>query len=568
MRQAWGVRLLLDPRWRPVYAAFAVAAVLHLAWALLLAHQGGDLAAQEAWATFARLYPGSAYDLAWYGGMHPVSYSAISPYVMAALGVRTTMVIAGTISAAVLAVVLVRSNAVRRPMWPALYGALALVGNAVSGRATFALGTMFGLAAAAVMVTWPVRPGSRRARVARGAATGALAGLATAASPVAGLFVGLVAGALWIGGRRADGLMLGLPPALVVGVSAWMFPFAGVQPMHTATAILPILIGLACLGLAPPTWRIVRIIAVLYLGAVVASWAIPSPVGSNVIRFGLLFGGVVLVAVASNSAPPRLRLGERPAPRKRLALGALVVAIATSSIWQVSTAADDVAGSRSSDADGWTVAPLLQQLRARSAGVGRVEAVPTQSHREAVALATHFNLARGWNRQADAERNPIFYQEGLLTAASYRAWLDHWAVRFVVIASVPPDHAAVDEATLVNSGLPYLRKRWSDGRWTLYRVVHPTPLADPPAVVTDFDADGVEIWVPGPATVTVRIPASPWLSLIDDQGLAIRDPSEGCLSKQEQDSTQSWTVLHATRAGTYRIAAPYTLPRGTPCPEG
>jgi hypothetical protein len=28
-----------------------------------------------------------------------------------------------------------------------------------------------------------------------------------------------------------------------------------------------------------------------------------------------------------------------------------------------------------------------------------------------------------------------------------------------------------------------------------------------------------------------------------------------------------WTVLHAPGAGTYRIAAPYKLPRGTTCPE-
>ena len=35
--------------------------------------------------------------------MYPVSYSAISPYLMAAVGVRTTMVLAGTVSAALLA---------------------------------------------------------------------------------------------------------------------------------------------------------------------------------------------------------------------------------------------------------------------------------------------------------------------------------------------------------------------------------------------------------------------------------------------------------------------------------
>ena len=81
-------------------AATAIAGVLHLLWALFLATGGGDLAAQSAWAEFALRHPGSAYDFAWYGGMHPASYSVISPYLMALLGVRTTGVIAGTLSAA------------------------------------------------------------------------------------------------------------------------------------------------------------------------------------------------------------------------------------------------------------------------------------------------------------------------------------------------------------------------------------------------------------------------------------------------------------------------------------
>ncbi|MGZ5404318.1 MAG: hypothetical protein ACXWDL_06690, partial [Nocardioides sp.] len=75
----------------PVVAASVTAAVLHLLWWWLIANSGGDIAAQDAWAEFARSHPGSAYNLAWYGGIHPVSYSFISPYVMALLGVRTTM---------------------------------------------------------------------------------------------------------------------------------------------------------------------------------------------------------------------------------------------------------------------------------------------------------------------------------------------------------------------------------------------------------------------------------------------------------------------------------------------
>jgi hypothetical protein len=163
---------------RPVTAALLLAAALHLLWWWLLANAGGDIAAQDAWADFARRYPGSAYNLAWYGGMHPVSYSVLSPYVMAIFGVRSTMMVAGTVSAALLALLLVRSRAVQRPMWPALYGAVALVFNAVSGRATFGLGLMFGLAAVAVLFTWPAQWRTRdlRHRVPRASLVGGASG--------------------------------------------------------------------------------------------------------------------------------------------------------------------------------------------------------------------------------------------------------------------------------------------------------------------------------------------------------------------------------------------------------
>jgi hypothetical protein len=588
------------PRWRragtvaghPVVAALLLAAALHLVWWWFFASSGGDIAAQDAWAEFARAHPGSAYNLSWYGGMHPVSYSVLSPYLMALVGVRTTMMVVGTVSAGLLALLLVRSEAITRPRWPALYGAVALTGNAVSGRVTFGLGLMFGLAAVAAVYAWPERwrtPfASGTARWCRAAVVAVLSMLAAAASPVAGLFVGVVAAALWLDRRRPAAYALGLPPVAVVAMSAWLFPFSGTQPIHWYSTILPLVMAIAMVVLAPDAWRTVRIGGAVYGIGVLAVWIIPSPIGTNIARLGLLFGGVVLVAIAA--ARPWARHRWLPQVTVAVLLG---MALITSSIWQVAVAARD-AISTSAPAE-WSldVDPLVAQLHARHADLGRVEVVPTRSHREAAALTPYINLARGWNRQADAERNPLFYDNDTeLTPDAYRAWLDRWAVRYVVLTASEPDGAAEREAALVGEGLPYLHEVWSDASWRLFEVSNPTPLVDPPGRVIRFDAAEIDIYVPRAATVLVRIPDSPWLSLVDANGDPIGAPTsadsagtddpdgapaprdDGCLSQLEPPADQAedvpfdgWTVLHAPRAGTYRIAGPYKLPRGTSCPD-
>ena len=171
--------------------------------------------------------------------MHPVSYSILSPYVMAVAGVRTTMMVAGTVSAALLALLLVRSNALRQPLWPALYGAVALTGNAVSGRVTFGLGTMFALAALVVVLTPRHHVEGRR----------------VAGRPRRG------AGRAGDGGQRPGRALPGpgrrrLVPAATAGHGVRaragaggggglsrpsFFPFSGRQPMPAASMILPVL---------------------------------------------------------------------------------------------------------------------------------------------------------------------------------------------------------------------------------------------------------------------------------------------------------------------------------------
>ncbi|WUO34913.1 MFS transporter [Streptomyces sp. NBC_00286] len=550
--------------------------MLHVVWFFTFANSGGDLAAQDAWAEFVGRHPGSAYNLAWYGGMHPVSYSVVSPYLMSVLGVRPTMMIAGTVSAGLLTLILMRSWAVRDVKWPALMGVFGLFCNAVSGRVTFGLGMVFALGATAVVFCWPYR--WRYKRWAKALCAAPLAAIATAASPVAGLFVGLVAVALFLQKRRPGAYALGLAPAAVVGVSAWLFPFSGTQPMMFGSVVLPFLFSGFVVFLVPREWKTVRITAGVYGLSVVLVWLISSQIGSNITRLAMLFAGVVLLAALPFTVPRSRRWY------------ALVVACVGFVVWIGFKAVDDTINAMPAASWARELAPIVDQLQEVGAEKGRVEVVPARSHREASALAPYVNLARGWNRQADMERNPLFYDD-TLNSANYHEWLKRWAVHYVVL---PKDELDGDggerERELVQRGQPYLKQIWGDANWQLFKVTDPTPLADPPAVVERAGQDEMTIRVKEAGRVLIRVPYSPWLGLVDAEGKSVTPPEEteeskalrevdedapksfenvaGCLMEAEEDAKgDEWTELVAPRAGTYRLAARYQLPRGTGCPE-
>lgn len=158
---------------------------LYLVWAFFRANGGGDLAAQETWARFAGEHGDSAYGLFWFGGAHTANYSLMSPYLMGFFGVRTLAVASGLAGGWLVAVLVLRCG-IRRPLPPALLAAFGLWTNVAAGRTTFALGVAFGLAACVLLV------GERRTVLAAGYAL-----LATAASPVAGLFL-VTAGAAYL----------------------------------------------------------------------------------------------------------------------------------------------------------------------------------------------------------------------------------------------------------------------------------------------------------------------------------------------------------------------------------
>ncbi|MFE3036064.1 MFS transporter [Streptomyces canus] len=557
----------------PVLSMTALSGVLHIVWFFTFANSGGDLAAQDAWAEFVGRHPDSAYNLAWYGGMHPVSYSIVSPYLMSVLGVRTTMMLAGTVSAGLLTLVLIRSRSVKNPLWVSLAGVYGFLCNAASGRVTFGLGTMFALGAVAVVFCWPHRWRYKRWAKALCAAT--LAALATMASPVAGLFVGLVAVALFLQKRRPGAWALGLAPTAVVALSAWLFPFAGTQPMKIASALLPLVYGLLVFLLAPREWATVRITAGVYSLSVVLVWLVSSQIGSNISRLSMLFAGVALAAALPFTVPRS---------RKWYAT---VLAFVGFTAWIGFKTVDDVVHTTPTASWARELAPLVNELQEVGAEKGRVEVVPAASHREASALAPYVNLARGWNRQADMGRNPLFYDD-TLNSANYHEWLQRWAVHFVVVPKDEPDGVGAErERELVQRGMPYLKQIWGDANWQLFRVTDPAPLASPNTVVDRAAQGEMTMRVKKAGRILIRIPYSPWLSIVDAEGKKLKAPQEteasknrkdgepkvfdnvnGCLMETPEDADgDKWTMLLAPKAGTYRLAAPYTLPRGTPCPD-
>jgi hypothetical protein len=135
--------------------------------------------------------------------------------------------------------------------------------------------------------------------------------------------------------------------------------------------------------------------------------------------------------------------------------------------------------------------------------------------------------------------------------------------------------------------MPYLKQIWGDDNWQLFQVTDATPLAEPNAVVQRAEQGEMILQVSKAGRILIRIPYSPWLSIVDEHGKSVQPPQEteaskhradgtpksyvnvnGCLAETPQDAKgDKWTMLLAPRAGTYRLAAPYQLPRGTPCPD-
>ena len=486
-----------------IIAAGAIAVGFAAAY-LVAPPMGRDFSAQLAHAELAESHWPELLDLRWYGGFNPLGYSVLSPPVTALLGVHLTTALA-YVATVVLFAALLGGTGVARPVAGAITGTVCLTGNLVVTRTTFALGLVLGLSALLALMSGRLR------------LTSGLSVLAPLASPVAGLFLGVAGGALFLSGRRPAGVTLAVSAMVPTIAISLAFGNGGYQTFAAKQALVSLL---ACLAVTGLCWRcaVVRWGALLSAVLVAAAYLLPTPVGTTATRLPELFAAPVVVAVA---AIPLVAL--------IAATASIVLLLPPVSITEVRERGDPALSAE-------FYAPLLNQLTARGVA-GPIEVVPTQRRGEAAFVASVVAIAKGWSRQVDTGRNAIFY-DGTLDADTYRKWLDENAISYVAISQGPYDWSSPDEVTLVRRGLPYLQAVWSDRTWTLYVVTNPRPVISSPGKVVARDAVSLKVSLPKPGEYVVRVRWSRYLTA-----------SNGCMRPTED----GWSMIVVEHPGTAKI---------------
>ena len=520
--------------WLPAVALSFALALAMLIWSPPV----GDLAAQVFRAELFQRAGLAIWNGSWYGGHYTLTYSVLFPPLAALLGPQVVGLLA-VVASSYLFDRLVRDRWGVEARWATLWFAAGVVTLLADGQLTFALGVAFGLAALRCLQT--------------GRAPLAIAAAAACplASPVAGAFLAgvLLAGALEPG-RRPNRLALvagGLSLALVL-VPNLAFPEAGHFPFVFSSYIA---IPLWCAGAliltqgAREEERQLRRVLVAYVLAATVIWLTPNAMGGNAVRLGALFGGPVLAAVLLSRRP-------RPTVPTWFFAPLLVLAIAGSLYWQLTASVTQIARSVGDPSTASAYFhPAARWLREHGAAGTRIEVPPTANHWESAYLATKFELARGWLRQLDTTRDDLFYDEKKLTPASYGAWLRNNAISYVALPDAPLDYSSVAERRLILSEPSYLALRYRSEHWRIYEVRDPKPLVAPlgsaAAEVLWFGREGFALDVKQPGEFLVRVSFTPYWSIARGYGCILH--------------RGDWTVARASRPGTFRVAADFSVGR-------
>jgi hypothetical protein len=511
------------PSWRRVLPTLT-AAVIAAAY-VIIAPRSEDLAAHLLRTKLFATEGFGLWNNWWYGGHDVLGYSVLFPPLAALLTPQLVAAISVPVSAA-----LFESLVHRRfgeDAWlGALWFAIGASTNLFTGRLTFALGLAF--ATGVALALQRERPG-----IAAG-----LAFLTALASPVDALFAALAGAAQAIGAlvthRRLRPALPGIGVIVAAAVPvlalAIAFPEGGSEPFAFSALWPIVLISFLAVAAIPRRDVALRAGATLFALGCLASYAIPSPVGSNATRLGPLLAGPLVALLWW----------------RRRAVALIAVALPLLYIqWQA-----PVRDVRTADDNGEVTFPYFQPMMtylSRQPGPPfRIEIPFTLFHWEAYEVAPEFPLARGWERQLDTRDNALFYS-GRLTPARYDAWLHRLAVRYVAVADAEIDYSARQEVALINRGLPFLRLVFRSRHWRVYAVQHPTPIAQGSATLTDLGPNWMQLRAHTAGKTLLRVRWSPYWAITH---------GSGCVAR-----AGDFTELTTRRPGSVHIAIHFALGR-------
>ena len=495
-----------------IAAAFAIAY-------LIIEPSSADYAAQVFRSGLFEDEGLSAWNNLWFGGHHTPGYSVLFPYLGSLIGPRETAALATVLSAVLFSAIAYRRWGDRARLGVIWFAAGAAI-SLYTGRLSFALGIAIALAA-----VFASQRGWRPLGI-------AFAVLTPLASPVAALFLACAAVAHSVAERSRAGLELAVAALGTAVMLAVAFPEGGTEPFVASSFQPALLIAIAVFLAIPREEKLLRYGVAAYAAALAAAFLLDTPMGGNATRMGALFLG------------PALAFGLW---RRQKFL--LVVLAPFLVYWQLSPVVRDletVAAQPSVESAYY--APVRDFIR----GVPnhqryRVEVLPAVHHWESTHVPKGIYIARGWERQLDRKLNALFYEDenGPLTSAAYRIWLDQLAVGFVAVPGSKLDYAAEAEARLIAEGQPYLEKAFVSKNWTIYRVLDPAPLAFGAGKRAKLTREGFKLIVDSPGATIVKVRWTPYWSI---------EEGTGCV----EESTNGFTRVIAPEPGTFRIGVDFS----------
>jgi hypothetical protein len=493
----------------------------------LVAPQSPDLAAQ---AYRTRLFEEAGFalwDNNWYAGHHLPAYSLLYPWLSALVGVRLLGALAALLSTWAFARVALDVYGERAARWAAPCFALAAAGDLWIGRITFALGAALAMLAVLALV---------RRRI---ALAGVMALLCTAGSPVAGLLLAFAGATHVLHTRKLrPSLVLVLPPVVLALCVQALFAEGGWEPFAASGLFATLAASAAFLFALPPDERLLRTGALLYVAVTLFS-LLPTPMGSNVQRYGVMLAAPLLVCALARSgfSGPR-----RPPALVAAALAGILVWV----VWGPIRQTEQVLHDPSTRASYYL--PVRRFLAAHAQGVPvRIEVPFTKSHWDAALLAPYVALARGWERQLD-KRYDSSIEATPLAPAVYRRWLLRNAVSYVALPDVALDDSSIGERALIEHGVPYLREELRTAHWRIFSVLGATPLASPPAAMMALGHDAFALRFARAGSSLVRVRYTRYWTVAS---------GSGCVGQ----GREGWTQVNAARAGVVRVAARFSISR-------